>query len=143
MDSAHNALNKLKSRISVINEDGSIDLVKYNFYNDKFIDAFSNDINTSLMLTVLYDLLKDSDVNGSTKIKLISDFDKVLSLSLFEKDNVDISSDLESYIKSKIDERNNAKKNKDFELADSIRNELLDKGVKLTDTRKGTIYEII
>ena len=143
MDSAHNALNKLKSRISVINEDGSIDLVKYNFYNDKFIDAFSNDINTSLMLTVLYDLLKDSDVNGSTKIKLISDFDKVLSLSLFEKDNVDISSDLESYIKSKIDERNKAKKNKDFELADSIRNELLDKGVKLTDTRKGTIYEII
>ena len=143
MDSAHNALNKLKSRISVINEDGSIDLVKYNFYNDKFIDAFSNDINTSLMLTVLYDLLKDSDVNGSTKIKLISDFDKVLSLSLFEKDNVDISSDLESYIKSKIDERKKKKKNKDFELADSIRNELLDKGVKLTDTRKGTIYEII
>jgi cysteinyl-tRNA synthetase len=36
-----------------------------------------------------------------------------------------------------------AKKNKDFEQADNIRNELLKKGIKLIDTREGTSYEIV
>ena len=48
----------------------------------------------------------------------------------------------EEYIKSKIEERNDAKKNKNYELADSIRNELLEKGIVLKDTREGTTYEV-
>ena len=41
-----------------------------------------------------------------------------------------------------IEKRKEAKKNKDFELADSIRNELLEKGIIIKDTREGTTYEI-
>lgn len=51
--------------------------------------------------------------------------------------------DLEEEILSKIEERKEAKKNKDFAKADEIRNELLEKGIKLVDTREGTTYEII
>ena len=41
----------------------------------------------------------------------------------------------------KIEERNIAKKNKDFAKADEIRNELLEKGIVLVDTREGTTYK--
>ncbi len=95
------------------------------------------------MITVLYDVLKDSDLNDYTKRKLVEDFDKVLSLDLTKVDDVSIDTQLEEMILAKIEERKNAKKNKDFALADQIRDELLKKGIKLIDTREGTNYEII
>ena len=49
----------------------------------------------------------------------------------------------DAYIKEKIAERNEAKKNKNYVLADEIRDNLLKEGIKLIDTREGTIYEII
>ena len=51
--------------------------------------------------------------------------------------------DNEEFILNKIEERKNAKKNKNFELADTIRKELLDMGIELTDTREGTTYKVI
>ena len=42
-----------------------------------------------------------------------------------------------------VEKRNRAKAEKDFELADSIRNELLSKGIELIDTREGTTVKII
>ncbi len=142
MDIAKNSLKKLKRKISKIEKDGDINLDDYNLYNDKFIEAFSNDINTSLMLTVLYDVIK-SNINDATKYKLISDFDKVLSLDLFSINDDKIDSDLQNMIDDAIIRRDNAKKNKDFALADKIRDDMLSKGVKLVDTREGTIYELI
>ena len=53
-----------------------------------------------------------------------------------------IDENLKKYILEKIEERNLAKKNKDFEKADKIRNELLEQGITLKDTREGTIFEI-
>ena len=55
-------------------------------YNNKFVEAISNDLNTSSMVTVLYDLLKDDNVNGNTKLNLIEEFDKVLSLDLLKEE---------------------------------------------------------
>jgi len=55
----------------------------------------------------------------------------------------EISSDLEEMILKKIEERNDAKKSKDYKKADEIRDELLSKGIKLIDSREGTTYEII
>ena len=53
-----------------------------------------------------------------------------------------IDAELESYILAKIEERKNAKKEKDFAKADAIRDELAAKGIKIKDTREGTVYEI-
>jgi len=141
LDQAETTLNKIRNRINNIPKEGSIVDDKYNEYNNRFKEELSNDLNTSNALTVLYDLLKDNDVNGNTKLKLINDFDKVLSLDLI-KENEEIDQDLEKYILAKIEERNEAKKNKDYSLADAIRNELLEKNIIIKDTREGTTYEI-
>lgn len=141
LEQAGNTLNKLRTRISNIEKTGSIDEEKYNYYNDKFKEEIGNDLNTANALTVLYELLKDNDLNGNTKLKLVEDFDKVFDVNLIKKNDID--EEFEKYILDKIAERNSAKANKDYELADKVRNELLEKGVKLVDTREGTIYEIV
>ena len=84
--------------------------------------------------------MKDKDVSGATKIKLIKDFDKVLSLDLLKEKEENIDSDLKSYVEEQIKLRNEAKKSKNFEAADKIRNDLLEKGIELKDTREGTIW---
>ena len=78
----------------------------------------------------------------NTKLYLIEMFDSVLSLNLLKEDIQNIDDELTKYINEKIKERNKAKQDKNYELSDSIRNELLQKGIILKDTREGTIFEI-
>ena len=134
--------NKLKNRVLAINDIGELDTTKFGYYTDKFKEELSNDLNTANGITLIYDLLKDDSVNGHTKIEIINDFDKVFSLDLTKK-TLNTSIDMDKYIKDKIEERRIAKMNKNYELSDSIRDELLDKGIILTDTREGTIYRIV
>ena len=77
-------------------------------------------------------------VNGHTKLDIIRSMDKVLSLDLIEEKKV--REDHDSIMKL-IEARNKAKAKKDYELADSIRDELLQKGIILVDTREGTVYK--
>lgn len=139
---AEKAYYKLLNKVSLIKEQGDFDKDVYNKYNDKFKKELSNDINISNALSILYELLKDNEVNGTTKLEIIKSFDTVLSLDLLNNQSINIDSDFEKYIIDMIDKRNNAKKNKDYELADKIRNELLEKNVVLKDTRDGTKWEI-
>ena len=133
--------NKLVNKISSLNEEGTLNKEKYDIYNNKFIMELSNDLNTANAITLLYDLIKDNTVNNTTKLELIKDFDKVLSLNLIKEENK-IDKELEEYINSKIEERKEAKANKNYELSDKIREELLSKGIELIDTREGTTYKI-
>ena len=87
-------------------------------------------------------MLKDESLTDFSKLYLIEDFDKVLSLDLIEEEKT-VDEDTEALIQKKIEERNEAKKNKNYELADKIRNELFDQGIRLIDDRNGTKYEII
>ena len=141
LEGAKKSYNKLKNRVLALTDEGSLNEDKYKLYSDKFGEYFSDDINTSNMLTVVYDVLKDNDISDFTKKKLISDFDKVLSLSLLKADALDKKDD--KYINDMIEKRNMAKKNKDFVLADKIRDDLLKDGIKLMDTRDGVNYEIL
>ena len=133
--------NKLKNRISTIKDEGELDEGEFSAYNSKFIDCLSDDLNTANAVTVLYDLIKDEMVNGHTKLELINSFDKVFSLDLINDNNESVDS-RHDYIMSKIEERKEAKKNKNFELADKIRNDLASDGIILLDTREGTTYKI-
>lgn len=143
LDGAQNEYNKLKSKVKSLKENNdNIDQINISKYNDKFIDAINNDLNTSSMITLVYDVLKAEDLNDMSKIFLLKEFDKVLSLDLFKEDNKQIDKDLEKYILEKIEERKWAKQNKDFTKADSIRHELEEKGITIKDTREGTTYEI-
>ncbi len=141
LETAEKAYLKLRSKVSSLNEDGEIDLNKKEEYEDKFKMAISNDLNTSSMLTTVYDVLKE-DINDKTKKEIIKSFDQVLGLDLLKPIENKIIIE-EQYILEKIEKRKIAKENKDYALADQIRNELLENGVKLLDTKDGTTYEIL
>lgn len=138
---AESTLKKLRNKIKSLSDSGELDRNLYKIYNNKFILEISNDLNTANAITVIYELLKDSYVSDKTKISLITSFDEVLSLNLISNEEENLQND--AYIKEKIAERNEAKKNKNYVLADEIRDNLLKEGIKLIDTREGTIYEII
>lgn len=142
LDGAQNAYMKLKNKVSRLKQD-SVDLEKYDKYINKFKKEIEDDLNTSNMITLVYDVLKDDELTDGTKFKIIEKFDEVLSLDLTVCEDVNISKELESEILTKINERKIAKENKEFAVADSIRDELLAKGIKLIDTRDGTTYELI
>lgn len=140
LEQAQATLKKLRNRVASINADGEVDNDKLKKYQEKFTNELSNDLNTANAISVLYEVLKDDELNGTTKLKLIADFEQVFSLELIqEKKEVQN----EEEILEQIERRKEAKKNKDFALADSIREELLAKGIKLIDTREGTTYEIM
>ena len=141
MDSSKNAYHKLLNRIGSLKEEGTLDQEAISRYKDKFKEALENDLNTALAITTLYDVLKDGSISDATKLELIADFDKVLSLDLLKKD-AEIDKDLEEYILKEIERRKEAKKNKDFALADQIRDELKTKGITLIDSREGTTYKV-
>ena len=124
-----------------MSKEGEVDQDVFAAYQDKFAEAMGSDINTSQALTVLYDVLK-ADTNDATKRALIEDFDQVLSLGLLAEEEGETGADPElvAWIEEKIAERKAAKKEKDFAKADAIRQELLDKGIEVKDTREGTVW---
>ena len=140
LDNAVVAYNKLKNKIKSLknNLEGNIEEAKEK-YETLFKQALENDLNTSDALTILYDVLK-SNLNNKTKLFLVEEFDKVLSLDLLKEDKID--EELEKYILEKIEERNVAKKNKDYSKADNIREELESRGILISDTREGTSYQL-
>lgn len=139
LDGAQTSYKKLKNKVLNLKQDGKVDSDVYETYNEKFKEFLADDLNTANGITLIYDVLK-LDVNDKTKFELIKSFDEVLSLDLTIKEEKELDID-ETYILEKIEERNKAKQNKDYALADQIRNELLEKGIILKDTREGTIYE--
>ena len=140
LDGAENAYKKLKNKVLNLSKDGEVETSVFNEYKNKFVSFLEDDINTANAISVIYDVLK-AETNDLTKYELIKDFDKVLGLELTTETNNASEVDTE-FINSKIEERNEAKKNKNYELADQIRNELLEMGIILKDTREGTTFEI-
>jgi len=138
MDIAEQTYKKLLGKISSISKDGVFDKKIFDKYNDRFIKYITDDLNTANAISLLYEVIKD-DISGKTKIELIKSFDKVLSLDLIKEKAF---SDKHDYIIKKIEERKIAKVNKNFDLADKIRNDLLNEGIILVDTREGTTYKL-
>lgn len=137
---ASEQLKKLRNKIELLTDNGDLIKDSYDKYRKLFIDEISNDLNTANGLTILYSLLKDNEVNDHTKLALVKDFDKVLGLDLIKEKSEAVQHD---YIINKIEERKIAKLNKDYALADDIRNELLKLGVQLIDTKEGTTYKMV
>ena len=161
MDNAAVAYNKLIARIATLNAgDGVVDTQAYETLRANFVKAMDNDMNTSLAITALYDVLK-AKVSDATKLALIENFDSVLSLSLIDRANTLRQKEEEkkaaeakalaeaaaadpfvAEILQLIEERKAAKKAKNFAEADRIRDYLASKGVTLVDTAQGTTYKI-
>lgn len=145
LDNSASAMKKLLSRISSIKNEGAVDEQAYSKYRADFDEALGNDLNTALAITVLYDVLK-ADISGATKLALISDFDRVLSLDLIQKSEkmaADESSrdSLDEEIEALIEARQKARKEKNFAEADRIRDMLRDMGILLEDTPQGVKWK--
>ena len=148
LDNTTIAYNKLVAKIANLNSEGEADINAAQEYIDKFKQALDNDLNTSLALTCVYDVLK-AKISDATKLYLLNDFDRVLSLDLIsaaekvkaEKAAKNDTVDAE-LIDKLIAERSQARANKDWTTADSIRDRLNEMHVVVVDTPDGIKWHI-
>ena len=148
MDNVKAAYDKLKKQVArIVSESNgqTVDEKAFGEYKEKFIDTLGNDLNTSSAITLLYEVLK-ADLNNATKKAIIESFDEVLCLDLTKaeaaSEGPEVDAELKAYIEKRIEDRKEAKKNKDFATADAIREELAGKGITIKDTREGTVWSL-
>ena len=146
LDNVESAYEKLVKKIATFKDEGEMEQEAFEAFRKKFADAIRDDLNTSMALTIVYDVVK-ADISEKTKLALLNDFDQVLALNLTTagKERLDagtsVDAELEQFINEKIAERAGAKKAKDFARADAIRDELLARGITIKDTREGVVWE--
>ena len=139
LDNTAKAYEKLIKRISALDDSGEVDQNKANELIASFKEAMDNDLNTSLGLTCVYDVLK-ADANGATKRYVLGELDKVLSLDLLKapKETTASADDaLTAEIDALIKQRTEARANKDWATADAIRDKLSAMNVVVVDTKDG------
>ena len=150
LDNAAVAYKKLIARVAALLKaaDGAVDKAAFDAARASFCEALDNDMNTSLAVTALYDVFK-LDANNATKLALVEEFDKVLTLNLVkaakaedEKADAGVDAALVAEIEAQIAARAEAKKNKNYAEADRIRNDLAARGITLIDTKDGTQFKI-
>lgn len=110
-------------------------------YREKFERFMDDDLNVSGALSVVFDFMKDvrnnpNGFSGEKVLRFMKDFNSLFDILDFNEQ--DISEEVEALIR----ERENARKNKDFKMADKIRDELLSRGVELMDTSDGVNWRI-
>lgn len=150
LERIYNAKEKLEFTISNLQESNITDaeealVSELDAYKTKFINAMEDDINTADAVSVIFELSKfiNSNVNEESSLefakKCLDKFNEltgVLNIVTNKKDDM-LDEEIENLIQKRVD----AKKNKDFKLADEVRQELLDKGIILEDTRQGTKWK--
>lgn len=139
LSGAATAYKKLKNKVLNLKTDEEVDEEQKAIYINKFKDCLNDDLNTANAISLIYEVLKQ-DINETTKRQIITSYDEVLSLNLTKENKKEID---KSYIEEMINKRSEAKKNKNFREADSIREELASQGIILKDTKEGTIYEVL
>ena len=144
LDNAAGAYEKLIAKIATLNPEGDVDQAAFEQLKEKFTGALNGDLNTSLAITALYDVLK-AKTNDATKLYALGDFDRVLSLNLLEaaqalreKQAQEDQASADPEIDGLVQARTEAKKAKNFAEADRIRDQLKAMGVEIIDTPQGT-----
>lgn len=141
--SAQISLDRLRE-LTLSHKDKSekIDNEILNEYRNRFIKAINDDINMPVAISVVWDAAK-SEKKSNDIFKLIMEFDEILSLKLDKKNEnkEDISESLPEEIKELLRKRENARKDKDYNLSDLIRDELRQKGYIVKDSKEGQKIE--
>lgn len=123
LDSAKNSLQRLKNLISNFKDDKTIN----KNYLKEFENAIEDDLNMPRALQVLWKLVRDEKAQG--KIKTIKKMDDVFGLDLLKVEKIKIPEE----IKKLVEERENARKKKDFKKADELRDKIKKKGFIVED----------
>ena len=111
---------------------------------EKFSLGLGDDLNISVALTALFELIKKANIlmlndrvyqtDAKKLIHAVKWVDQVLAILPEEE-----ASDLSDEVLKKIEERQKAREEKNFALADQIRDELLQQGILLEDTKDGGV----
>ena len=143
LDNAVAAYDKLIAKIAALKPGENIDREAFDKLKERFVNALNGDLNTSVAVTALYDVLK-AKCNDATKLALIADFDRVLSLNLLaaaekynQKKTEEEAASADPEIDALVAARTAAKKEKNFAEADRIRDELKARGIEIIDTPQG------
>ncbi|MCX0396381.1 cysteine--tRNA ligase [Clostridium perfringens] len=148
----YNAIGNLENLIDEVsreemNEEEKAYLESLNKYKEKYIEKMDDDFNTADAITAIFDLIKDTNTNitiDSSKelaqkaLELIRELGA--PLGMFQKST---KGNLEEEIEALIAKRQQARKDRDFALADKIRDELKDRGIILEDTPQGVRWKMI
>jgi cysteinyl-tRNA synthetase len=140
-----------KNQTSGVNPD--LDIKQF---EDKFIAAMDDDFNTAQAVAVIFDFVKEVNRTIAENENINADFYKnvktflertavaILGIINFNVEDETANKDLDvNYIQQMIDKRTEAKNEKDYALADKIRDELKELGVELKDSKEGTTYKIV
>jgi len=127
LESAKNSYERLRNICETLSDDGKI--------SEKYIKEFEkemdDDLNTPKALQVLWKLVRDEKAEG--KFQTIKKMDEVFGLKLLEKEKIQIPNE----IKKLVEEREKARKNKDWKKSDELRNKINKLGFVVNDTPKG------
>jgi cysteinyl-tRNA synthetase len=137
------AYDKLIAKIATLNNEGEVDAAAFDKLKERFVGALNGDLNTSLAVTAVYDVLK-AKTNDATKLAALADFDQVLQLNLLaaadklrKKQAQEEAANADPEIDALVAARTEAKKAKNFAEADRIRDELKARGIEIIDTAQG------
>ena len=155
LDNAAGAYRKLLRKIAAVKDEGAVDQAVVDGFKAQFKAQVGNDLNTSMGITALYDVLK-ADTTGATKLAVLADFDRVLSLSLLEKAEAlrqeqakaasqsaggyTVTGEGDPAVDALVMQRYEARKAKNFAEADRIRDELKAQGIEITDVPGGASW---
>ncbi|SUU93152.1 Cysteine--tRNA ligase [Anaerococcus octavius] len=154
LDRINNAVFRLEDLDKNASQDEILDdeqilLNELKEFENRFIEVMDNDLNTADAITVLFELVKFANIKVSSEnskqlIKAVLDeilsLEEVLGIQNRQKVNANVD---EEKILNLIEERNQAKKAKDYAKADDIRDELAQMGVAIKDTREGVKWELL
>lgn len=150
LDRLYNSVGNLESlldevKIEKLQQSEEVYIKNLNNYRDKFIEKMDDDFNTADAISVIFDLVKDVNINlsiNSSKelieytLKQIRDMGK--TLGILQKST---KGNLEQEIEQLIEERQKARKEKNFALSDKIRDDLKKRGIELLDTPQGVRWK--
>lgn len=145
MVSADRAFKRLANAIFAESGDG-IDL-DYNSFQERFLSSMDDDFNTPQALAAMFDFVREINssiaLGGNTRIaqsQLRQLAENVFGFD-FTEPEVEIAEDLINKIHDLIEKREILRTQKQYSDADLIRQELLDLGIELTDSHKGTNWQ--
>ncbi|AJD26042.1 cysteine--tRNA ligase [Clostridium botulinum] len=152
LDRLYNSINNLENLLDEVKNEGLRDEeLKYRDelqkYKEKYIEKMDDDFNTADAISVIFDLIRDVNTNitiESSKelVKYALDLIRELGspLGILQKST---KASLEEEIERLIQERQKARKEKDWALADKIRDDLKERGIVLEDTPQGVRWKQI
>jgi cysteinyl-tRNA synthetase len=127
LQNSQNSYQRLKNIVSEIKDDGKTN----EKYLKEFEKAINDDLNTPEALQVLWNLVRDEKADG--KIKTIEKMDSVFGLDLLKKEEIKIPAEVQKL----IDEREKARKEKNFKLSDELRDKIKKLGYRIDDAKEG------